>query len=203
MRACTFIVVLEEPPPKIDFSLKDLPSSSKIDVVARNLQVIFPLKINEHLFRYIALFTKTEPMIFATAPLLKPSEFLDEIEIASIIKKGLKQPKLPFTVELLEKQEGFMFYTLSTFDFFLKECLKNEGKLIYLKEDGVAYNQVLINLDQTSPLFFILGGRRDISEEHEITIKTHVYQTISLGDISYLASTCILKIIYELTKELK
>ena len=42
MQKILFVVILEEEPPKADFSLKNLPGESKIDVIARNILNLFP-----------------------------------------------------------------------------------------------------------------------------------------------------------------
>ena len=42
MQKILFVVILEEEPPRLDFSLKNLPGESKIDVIARNILNLFP-----------------------------------------------------------------------------------------------------------------------------------------------------------------
>ena len=85
----TFLLVLEEEIPQMTFSLKNLPGSSKIDVVARNILATFP-SYNNFDVNYIVLFTKNNPVTLTVRNLTEREKSYDEIEVASLIKESLQ-----------------------------------------------------------------------------------------------------------------
>ena len=70
----------------------------------------------------------------------------------------------------------------------------------YLHEKGKNINEEFSKNNLSDSYVFILGGRHDISKEHENLITKLNITKLSLGDKSYLASTCTTKVLYHLEK---
>ncbi len=201
-KVVTFLLVLEEEIPQVTFSLKNLPGSSKIDVVARNILATFPL-ISNFDVNYIVIFTKNNPATLTVTNLAEKENPYDEIEVASLIKKSLQI--------FLKQRDETSNYDDPSLQFFswqhLKDVklifnrIKNDYKSVfYLHESGQPFSNIIQNIQIVNSCCFIFGGRHDISAEIEKIVDSITTTKISLGKRSYLASTCIAFVLFELEK---
>ncbi len=198
----TFLLVLEEEIPQMTFSLKNLPGSSKIDVVARNILATFP-SYNNFDVNYIVLFTKNNPVTLTVRNLTEREKPYDEIEVASLIKESLQI--------FLKQQDETSNCVDPSLQFFSWQHLKDIKSLFshiknafesvfYLHENGQPFNVIKQDIQIVNSCCFIFGGRHDISAEIEKIVDSITTAQISLGKRSYLASTCITFVLYELEK---
>ncbi|MCE7745160.1 MAG: hypothetical protein GPJ52_08520 [Candidatus Heimdallarchaeota archaeon] len=198
----TFLLVLEEEIPQMTFSLKNLPGSSKIDVVARNILATFP-SYNNFDVNYIVLFTKNNPVTLTVRNLTEREKSYDEIEVASLIKESLQI--------FLKQQDESSNCVDPSLQFFSWQHLKDIKSLFsqiknafesvfYLHENGQPFNVIKQDIQIVNSCCFIFGGRHDISAEIEKIVDSITTAQISLGKRSYLASTCITFVLYELEK---
>ena len=186
-----FIVVIEDRPPSPDFSLKNLPSASKIDVVARNILALFPNHEPNLIITYYAFFTKDSPKALVVNQIANDYELPDEINVASQIKTTFATPS----------PERMYWESFPNFKAFLEQTIvKSNHSIFYLKEDGANYIPYFSPqlLEQRNT--FILGGRKDLSDENEEILLTYAVEKISLGKNPYLASQCLSLITYEFEK---
>jgi len=201
-KVVTFLLVLEEEIPQVTFSLKNLPGSSKIDVVARNILATFPL-ISNFDVNYIVIFTKNNPATLTVTNLAEKENPYDEIEVASLIKKSLQI--------FLKQRDETSNYDDPSLQFFswqhLKDVklifnrIKNDYKSVfYLHESGQPFSNIIQNIQIVNSCCFIFGGRHDISAKIEEIVDSITTTQISLGKRSYLASTCIAFVLFELEK---
>ena len=195
-----FVVVLEEQPPQQNFSLKNLPGESKIDVVARNILNIYPRLDTNISVTYYAVFTKVNAMALQVKHLLLRDEPYDEIEIASFIRDALQNPIDNLQLDALNNCEDFCWYNLGNFQLFLEELVAKGYSIYYLHEDGKSIDGYRQEIGCAEKISFVLGGRQDISIEHEEMITKLSNKKVNLGEKSYLASSCILKTIFEIDK---
>ena len=200
MQKILFAVILEEEPPKTNFSLKNLPGESKIDVIARNILTLYPRSNLKSSVTYYAIFTKNSPMVLQVNGLTIREEWYDEIETAALIRDSIVIPAEKFNVESINSKNEFQWYNLNNFQHFFEVITALQYSLIYLHELGEPIDTSLKLKGTKENLAYILGGRQDISPEHEQYLETIQVKKVNLGDKSYLASTCILKIIYEIDK---
>ncbi len=200
MQKILFAVILEEEPPKINFSLKNLPGESKIDVISRNVLTLFPRSDLKSSVTYYAIFAKNSPMVLQVNGLTVREEWYDEIEIASFIREALERPVETFDVDSINTKNELQWYSLNNFQHFFEVITELQYNLIYLHELGEPLETSLKLKGTKENLAFILGGRQDISTEHEQYLEMIQVKKINLGEKSYLASTCILKILYEIDK---
>lgn len=200
MQKILFAVILEEDPPKTNFSLKNLPGESKIDVIARNILTLYPRSNLKSSVTYYAIFTKNSPMVLQVNGLTIREEWYDEIETAALIRDSIVIPAEKFNVESINSKNEFQWYNLNNFQHFFEVITALQYSLIYLHELGEPIDTSLKLKGTKENLAYILGGRQDISPEHEQYLETIQVKKVNLGDKSYLASTCILKIIYEIDK---
>ncbi|MFW9922140.1 MAG: hypothetical protein ACFFDW_02500 [Candidatus Thorarchaeota archaeon] len=199
LKSVSFLVIMEEKIPEANFSLKDLPSASKIDVVCRNILSVFPRENDDYSVVYYALFTRDTPTILQVKSLPNENQIYDEIAIASLIKEARQDLE---DAILAGKEISFRRID-NLHDFLEQEFQQKNTQLIYLHEQGEFYKNYFETIINTEKVCFILGGRRDISVENEEIIEQFNPNKINLGPISYLASTCIIKTLYEIDKELK
>ena len=129
-----FVVVLEEQPPHLNFSLKNLPGESKIDVVARNILNIYPRIDRNISVIYYALFIKTNAMALQVKNLLPRKEPYDEIEVASYIRDALQNPVDILQLEDQKNCADFCWYTLTSFQRLLEELSATDYDSYYLHE---------------------------------------------------------------------
>ncbi|HUU78957.1 MAG TPA: hypothetical protein VMX55_11465 [candidate division Zixibacteria bacterium] len=198
-----FLVIIEAKPPIRDFSLKDLPGASKIDVVARNILTLFPNRNKDLKITYYALFSKENPHILKVKELCSKISLYDEIEIASLLKEKIQTPMDTFTIDSYQQKNDINWFQNTNLETFLKIIPKDETNIYYLHERGKSYENFLETFETNKNFLFILGGRHDVSEENEKIINEFNIQRINLGKISYLASTCLLKIVFEFEKILE
>ncbi len=201
-KVVTFLLVLEEEIPQVTFSLKNLPGSSKIDVVARNILATFPSN-NNFAVNYIVLFTKNNPATLTVTNLAEREKPYDEIEVASLIKESLQ-----INLKQQDKTNNCVDPSLQFFSWqHLKDVkslfnqIKNANESVfYLHENGQPFNDIIQNIQIINSCCFIFGGRHDISVEIEEIVDSITTTQISLGKRSYLASTCITFVLFELEK---
>ena len=189
----TIIQIMEEKPPSKNFSLKDLPGASKIDVVSRCILSIFPNNIEQLDISFQAIFSKTDIHVLTVNELPLIDETYDEISVASMIKEAIQNT---------ESSNGDISWA-SVVDFqqYIFSVVSNHQATYYLHENGQSIEEIKDVLLQEESLCFIIGGRHDISQEHEKILDSFGAQQISLGKKIYLASTCITSILFELEKQ--
>ena len=195
----SFIIVIENPPPEKDFSLKNLPGASKIDVVARNILMLFPNNHQNLDLIYYAFFTKNKPHVLKVNSLNNQGKIYDEIKIASLIKEAYDNI-LHFEIDNKLGNQSMQWFNVNDFESFLNEFLNSEYLLYYLHEEGVNINEIDKILKSKGELVFILGGRKDLSDKHEQVLDSLCIEKVSLGPTSYLASTCLLALIHKIKK---
>jgi len=197
-KTITFLLVLEEKVPDVNFSLKNLPGSSKIDVVARNILATFPC-ISDFNVEYIAFFSKNNPASLTVTNLVSRQKPYDEIEIASLIKESLKKNECPNSSNK-SALEHFKWQSYKDANIFFKEIKEIYESIFYLQENGEPFDDIIPKLQTTDSCLFIFGGRHDISEGIEKIVYNIATSRVSLGSRSYLASTCITYVLFELEK---
>ncbi|MHA1126289.1 MAG: hypothetical protein ACTSSB_09560 [Candidatus Heimdallarchaeota archaeon] len=190
----SFLVVIENEPPHQNFSLKDLPSASKIDVIARNILALFPNQTPDLNITYYAFFTQKTPKVLVVKNLIIDDISFDEIFIASKIREAFETSSSENTPEQM------VWLSYHNFQTFIEEISKENDLLFYLKEDGSNYKNHIIKDVLAKKSLFILGGRKDISSTHEDILHSFNVEKISLGDKVYLASQCLSLIKYEFEK---
>lgn len=192
----SFIVIIENEPPKPNFSLKDLPSASKIDVIARNILALFPIQMPNLDITYYAFFTQKTPKVLIVKNFNIDDINLDEIFIASKIRDALDASSE-------KNKEQMIWIPAQDFQTFIDDISQKNDLLFYLKEDGSNYKKYLTTNLLDKKHVFILGGRRDISSEHEEILLSLGVEKISLGEKAYLASQCLTLIKFEFEKLLE
>jgi len=192
----SFIVVVEEEPPQRNFSLKDLPSASKIDVIARNILALFPNQTPNLDITYYAFFTQKSPKALVVRNLVLPDISMDEIFIASKIRDALES----LTIEENNREDQLAWISHVDFQTFLEKITNDNDLLFYLKEDGDSYSTKITRDVLGKKIVILLGGRRDISAIHEKVLLSFDLEKISLGEKAYLASQCLTLIKYEIEK---
>jgi tRNA pseudouridine-54 N-methylase len=201
-KVVTLLLVLEEELPDINFSLKNLRGSSKIDVVARNILATFPSFSNLEV-NYIVLFTKNKPAALIVTGLIEREKLYDEIEIAALIRKSL-QNSINHDAKANPSEElsiqFFSWQHLKNIQSFLTQIKKTNEHVFYLHEKGQAFKEIKQDILTSNSSCFIFGGRHDISEEMEKAVLEVTSAQVSLGERSYLASTCIVFVLFELEK---
>ena len=190
----SFLVVIENEPPQQNFSLKDLPSASKIDVIARNILALFPNQTDNLNITYYAFFTQKTPKVLVVKNLIVDEGNLDEIFIASKIRDALE------IISSGENGDQMTWISVLDFQSFIETISAKNDVLFYLKEDGSNYVNHLTKSLLKKKTIFILGGRRDISDMHEEILQSFNIEKISLGVKAYLASQCLSLIKFEFEK---
>jgi len=192
-----FVLIMEEKIPAQDFSLKDLPGASKIDVVSRIILSIFP-KYTSILEPELQVFFTKSSHILTIRDLIHRKHPYDEIEIAALLKETL----IDFYIEQksINKDSLIFWHTVNDFESYLEKIMKDYPSCYYLHEKGDSINNYLEKMKIDNSSCFILGGRHDISDEHEQIVLAQKVVTINLGEKSYLASTCVTSVIFELEK---
>ncbi|MHA1220688.1 MAG: hypothetical protein ACTSQB_03035 [Candidatus Heimdallarchaeota archaeon] len=193
-----FILVMEENLPPQNFSLKNLRGSAKIDVVARTILSILPNYTNDIDLELHVIFAKTEPYLLTILDLPKRATHYDELEIAAMIRQPLNDfydnGKLSATGDQISWQK------LNNLTDYFKHIIVENYSLYYLHEQGTDFEHFSEKFATEESSCFILGGRHDISEEHEQLVLALNALKISLGKHSYLASTCTTFILFEIGK---
>ena len=128
----SFLVVIENEPPHQNFSLKDLPSASKIDVIARNILALFPNRTRNLNITYYAIFTQKNPKVLVVNKVTIDDYDPDEIFIASKIRDALE-------ASIEDSNEEMTWLFVSDFQSFIEVVSKENDQLFYLKEDGNNY----------------------------------------------------------------
>ncbi|MHA1505021.1 MAG: hypothetical protein ACTSPT_07530, partial [Candidatus Heimdallarchaeota archaeon] len=129
----SFLVVIENEPPQQNFSLKDLPSASKIDVIARNILALFPNQTANLNITYYAFFTQKTPKVLVVKNLVIDDSNSDEIFIASKIRDALEISSSG------ENDNQMTWISVLDFQSFIETISAKNDVLFYLKEDGSNY----------------------------------------------------------------
>ncbi|MBD3189920.1 MAG: hypothetical protein GF308_04725 [Candidatus Heimdallarchaeota archaeon] len=201
----SFLLIMETEPPPLNFSLKNLPGASKIDVVARCILATFPEREDYFIPRHFsAIFTKGQPTALEVGKKKSKTINYDEIAIAAQIKEAitLKKDVIKHSSEIiLEERKGTIcWFQIIDLANYLQKLRGERKQFIYLHEGGDPFKEELPKLITDLNITFILGGREDLANEREKTLKKFGVKKLSLGTKSYLASTCISKVIYEFEK---
>lgn len=197
---------METEPPPCNFSLKNLPGAAKIDVVARCILATFPEE-EQYLVprRFSVIFTKGQPTVLTVKERIAGNPNYDEIAIAAQIKEAMNtNNNVGETSSELEEEvewaKTLCWVKIKNLDGYLQKLKEKDVQFIYLHEEGLPFKEELSSLLNDQNLLFILGGREDLSREREQILEELGTKKISLGNKSYLASSCISKILYEFEK---
>ncbi len=197
-KAITFLLVLEENTPDANFSLKNLPGTSKIDVVSRNILATFPSFIDYNV-EYIVLFSKNNPKTLTVSNLVNRINPYDEIEIASLIKESLNTNR-DANLSPDPSLQYFKWQNVNDLHIFFNNLKETYESIFYLHESGEPFAYILPKIQTTGSSLFIFGGRHDISDNIEKMVQKISTSRVSLGSRSYLASSCITYVLFELKK---
>jgi tRNA pseudouridine-54 N-methylase len=196
----TFTVILEEKQPSDDFSLKNLPGESKLDVACRNILAVFwrEPRITPTID---IVFAKQEPVTIATVQQLA-DEFAqqDEISMAAKLRPSLQELARKPAEEQYKRphpEKSIGWWLVKSFEEYLEIKIAVHEQSYYLHESGQPITKQLADSTAASYLF-LLGGRKDLSEEHERLVLAKKVIPVTLGPKVYLASTCISAVQYEL-----
>ncbi len=170
------------------FNLKDLPSSGKrLDLVARCIISALWLshKLREDTRIYVVLNGAPEPpkTLLFTPEIKRVSP--DERSIALWIKKALEKHKGRRDKEWVELSNGIRISGKS-FQDVIKE-LKEEGCCFYLLHER---GKDIEDAELKENPVFVLGDHKGIPKNDEAFVLRYG-ERISLGRLSYLASSCI------------
>jgi len=171
-----------------DFSLNDLPSAGRMDLVCRC--------ISSALFISEAIRKDTSIHVVLNGPPSPPKTvsffgsevrnlYPDERTIASFIKIALRK-----SFKLKGKEEIQIFPGLKisrkSFEDLIKE---REGKsqLIYLHKDGKDFRE----FEFKENLTIVLGDQKGLDKKAEKFLERFKAEKVSLGKVEYLASSCI------------
>jgi tRNA pseudouridine-54 N-methylase len=210
-----FLIILEQKSPTNDFSLKDLPKAGQIDLVSRVILASFAEMFSQLPLVVDFFFHSEDESILLEInrlPKLDQEHIIhDEISIAAAIRKAFKKPEVEFS-ELIsnnKNQTAVPAISWSPIDS-LSKLLKTiqewdlSHKFLYLHEQGQPFEQLLIKnqcFSNYQSITFILGGRKDPSRQHHKQLEAITDYNVSLGKYSYLASSCITKVLYLLTRD--
>ncbi len=188
------LLLLEEKPPSRDFSLKNLPGESKVDVVARLILSLFPSFVETMAPQLQVLFTKESPWLLEVHKLpVEPSTPCDELEVAALIKKALNNEPLP-------EGASFHWQPVDNVGGYLRAIRAQGYQMFQLTENGQPLSHYKSVFQKEAKLCFVLGGRQDISIEYEAIITSLGGRKVSLGHKAYLASSCTTYLFYRLEK---
>lgn len=201
LKKVNFLLIIEEKPPTPDFSLKNLPAASKIDVVARVILSIFPKYTQSIEPSLDVLFTHDEPHLLQINGLRNSINQHDEISIAAEIRELIKN-NIPTINKVNSTDLQAQWLSIDNLESYLETAKTNFECIYYLHETGYSINEILTQILECDRVMFILGGRHDISKENEKILLNFGIKKINLGEKSYLASSCITKIIISLEKKL-
>jgi len=170
-----------------DFSLNDLPSAGRMDLVCRC--------ISSALFISEAIRKDTSIHVVLNGPPSPPKTisffgneirnlYPDERTIASFIKNALRKK-----LNLKGKEEILVFPGLKisrkSFEDLIKE--RKEKHLIYLHKDGKDFREFKF---KENPVM-ILGDQKGLDKKLEKFLDRFKAEKVSLGKVEYLASSCI------------
>jgi tRNA (pseudouridine54-N1)-methyltransferase len=186
-----FIQILPNVSPSGDFILKDLPGSGKrIDVLCRVLSSSFEWASNtwqKEALEVIAVIGDSVILRFQFPLEDLPS---GEKAWAQVLKDSLKgNPP-----DWVQQSEGNLENVIREFDSSPSSnlwLLHEEGEEINLKEIAIS----------GSDNSFMLGDHRGFNSQTEELISKFALRKVSLGDISYLSSHCVARIISEFERK--
>ncbi|MEA2071726.1 MAG: hypothetical protein U9O98_10615 [Asgard group archaeon] len=200
-----FFLLMDSNPPSYQFNLKNLPQASKIDVIARAWLALKPIH-------------KTKFAVILTAGFLKPGEYFttvmikddpetisprDELAIAAYLREYLPVD-MPFFENLPKNHinQPVVWCRHKSFAEFFQRYKNNSCELFLLDEKGIPFTKYLSAKSTfDNNMCFFLGGRKDIPQKYLKKIKKAATESISLGTKSYLASSCMLKVVYKVEKQ--
>ena len=194
-----FLLILEEPPPLSNFSLKNLQAASKIDVVSRVILALYPKysqKINTSLD---VLFTQDEPFVLKVNGIRDIKSHIDEISIAADIRTLIGLEKQSSNIKNIANLQA-EWLSIDNIESYLKKQFLDYNCIFYLHESGHSIQEHFDQMIKNNSFIFILGGRQDLSKESEKIILNLGGLKINIGKKAYLASSCITKIILSFEK---
>jgi tRNA (pseudouridine54-N1)-methyltransferase len=168
-----------------DFSLNDLPSAGRMDLVCRC--------ISSALFISEAVRKDTSIHVVLNGPPSPPKTvsffgneirglYPDERTIASFIKIALRKS---FKLEKEALVLPGLKISRKSFEELIKE--RKEKQLIYLHKDGEDFREFEF---KENPVI-ILGDHKGLDKKTEKFLERFHAEKVSLGKIEYLASACI------------
>ena len=169
------------------FSLNDLPGAAgRMDILCRcvNAALFLSHNLRRDVRVYLVLMGEPAPAKLIcfdgrTVRYLSP----DERSCASLIKKALEKNVQDFWMEstsgVTVRKGGF------------RDLLcELEGKMIYLREDGVDLREKKMDAS-FGELLFVLGDHMGLTEDEENIIEGYQYERVSVGPLSLHADHCI------------
>lgn len=198
LKVVHFLLIVEEAPPTPNFSLKNLPAASKIDVVARVILALYP-KYTQLIDPSLdVVFTHNDPHLLHIKGFNNTTHY-DEISIAAEIRELINSENSLLNNNKLINLQA-IWLSLRNLDLYLEKTFHNYDCLYYLHETGEPISDKLSQIKKCDSIIFVLGGRQDISSENENKLLNLGMNKISLGEKAYLASSCVTKIIFSLEK---
>ncbi|NHK31070.1 MAG: hypothetical protein FK730_06940 [Asgard group archaeon] len=194
-----FLLILEETPPTSNFSLKNLQGASKIDVVARVILALYPRYTQKIDTSLDVLFTQDEAYLLKARGINDLKSPIDEISIAADIRTLISLENSSSDNENLTNLQA-EWLSIVNLESYLKKLFLNYDDIYYLHESGEPFQKQFKQIIKNDSFVFVLGGRQDISKEHEKIILNLDGMKINIGKKAYLASSCITKIIFSLEK---
>lgn len=181
-----FVVVGHRAVTSSDFNLNDLcGSAGRLDVLLRCINSVFFLShdLRRNAELYLIFQGKPDPpktikLVGNELKYLNPDERSTAALIRNALIKKIQEGEIQSTPGIYISRNDFEDNI---------EKLANISKLIYLREDGKAFDQNEKGLDYT----FVLGDDRDLTHEEEGILKRFEPEIISLGPISYHSDHCI------------
>ena len=186
-----FIQILPDVSPSGDFILKDLPGSGKrIDVLCRVLSSCFewaPNTWQKEALEVIAVIGDSVILRFRFPKENLPS---GERSWAQVLKDSLKGN----SPDYIQVSEGNLERVIREFDS------SDSSNLWLLHEEGDELNlqEIAISGSDNS---FMLGNHRGFNSQTEELISKFALRKVSLGNISYLSSHCVARIISEFERK--
>lgn len=178
----TFAVVSPTARTSPDFPLKGIAGSTgRLDVIARSILTILQLDGNRRkniVFKALLMGPPNPPIVLEVHGSLVRETYENELKVIEAIKRVLAG----------EHIEGFGIEKIGL-KKLLEKLLNTHERVYYLHENG---EDILRYIKPAKTIAFILGSHVDIPTEYEVIIDKMGIPRVSLGNISYLTSQCII-----------
>ena len=162
-----------------NFPLKGIAGSTgRLDVIARAILVAKTLKTNAYIIVKALLLGPPKPPLLLEVHIPQVNRVYDnEVEVISDIRKAM----------MGERVNGFYIERIS-FKHVLSELVDVNKNVYYLHEKGDSFKTIR----PSATIAFILGSHVDIPAVYERIIDQYGIKRVSLGNVSYLTSQCII-----------
>lgn len=190
-----FVVVGHRAITSSKFNLNDLcGSAGRLDVLLRCINSAFFLShdLRRDVELYLILRGEPDPpkaikLIGNELRYLNPDERSTGALLRNALMKEIGKEEMQSTPGIYISRLGF--------DEVI-ETLAKKSRLVYLREDGKAFEPRKTGQDYT----FVLGDDRDMTEEEEAVLLKHEPEIASLGPLSYHSDHCIIMVNWALDR---